>query len=99
MSIGTDKPTCQLLLKYVRDHVAASWNDLGVVLLREESTHQLNNIRANYHNDIRKCCSELFDYWLSTDTECNWYKLMDALKEIHQDAFAAKIKADILKGN
>ena len=82
--IGADKPTHQLLRKYVRNEVAGHWYDLGVALLGEESVSKLNNIKANNPGDVEGCCNEMFDHWLEINPEASWDILTVALKEIGQ---------------
>ena len=87
-----------LLMKY-RDKIAPYWYDLGVQLLQlEEYIDKLNVIKANYPNNVQKCCDEMFEYWLSVDNQVSWKKLIDALEHIQQNATAAKIRQDNLKG-
>ena len=96
--IGTDKPTHKLLYRFVISQVASHWRALGAQLLQEESVHKLKNIKANYPHDVEKCCSEMFECWLETNTEASWDTLIVALEQIGQNAVAANIKKDVLKG-
>ena len=41
----------------------------------------------------------MFEYWLTVDERACWNKLINALEEIGQNALAANIKQNILKGN
>ena len=99
LSTDTDKPTNRLLLQYVRNEVASRWRDLGTLLLEEESVSELNIIKANHPDDVKECCREVFELWLRKDPEPNWNTLIDALKQIGQNALVAKIKRDVLKGS
>ena len=96
--IGTDKPSIILLMKY-RDKIAPHWYDLGIQLLQlEEYIYKLNVFKTNYPNNVEKCCHEMFEHWLSVDTQASWNKIIDALEHIQQNATAAKIRQDILIG-
>ena len=41
----------------------------------------------------------MFEYWLTVDERACWNKLINALEEIGQNALAANIKQNILKGS
>ena len=97
--IGTDKPTLKLLSKYVKPIIAPQWRDLGVQLLLDKSTPKLNIIEKDNSKDIEACCREMFEYWLGVDEGASWNKLINALEEIGQNALAASIKQNVLKGN
>ena len=67
-------------------------------LLEEEQCAKLNIIKDNHPQDAEKCCTEMFDYWLSVDTGASWNKLIATLKNIDEIALAEKIEIDILRG-
>ena len=46
---------------------------------------------------LEECCAEMFKYWLEVDSEANWNKLTDALKQTGQRSLAKKVK-DVLQG-
>ena len=94
---GTDRPTLKLLNSHVRDKVAPKWYDLGLQLLSSEQSVKLDIIRENHLADIRKCCIELFKYWLDVDTDASWNKLIAALEQIEQNALAENIRRNVLK--
>ena len=96
--IGNDRPSHKLLNKYVTNQVAPYWQELGAQLLDEESVYKLKNIEKNYPNDVEKCCSEMLERWLETDSKASWNTLIGALGQINQNTLAAKIKMDILEG-
>ena len=73
------KPTKEKLLDHVVPHVTPYWYDLGVKLLKEEQESQLDVIEANYADD-KKCCKKMFWYWISTNTDASWQKLIEALR-------------------
>ena len=94
---GTDKPTIRLLNKHVRDEVAPRWRELGIQLLNDEQCAKLHIIEVNCH-DVMTCCTELFKYWLSVDTDASWNKLIAALEMVNEIALAKKIKIVVFKG-
>ena len=96
--VGTDTPTIKLLNNHVRDDVAPRWYDLGIQLLNEKQIAQLKIIKDNHPQDVVKCCTEMFDYWLRVDVEASWNKLIAALKMIDEISLAQKIKTDVLRG-
>lgn len=93
-----DKPSHRQLYMYAIKEVAPHWYNLGVQLLKEESVYMLKSIKENHPNNVQKCCSEMFDYWLRTDTNASWNTLIVALEQSGQNALAVKIKRDVLKG-
>ena len=56
------------------------------------------NIIEQDHRDVETCCTEMFKYWLNVDIEASWNKLIEALKVIHENALAEKLKTDVIKG-
>ena len=97
--IGTDQPTLQLLYEYVSNEVAPHWRDLGIRLLDKESVYMLKVFEKNHPHDVQRCCSEMLDLWLGRDTDASWNALILALEQIGQNAIAAKIKKNVLRGN
>ena len=95
--VGTNKPTIKSLIKY-RGKLALHWRDLGIQLLQEKDINRLNIIKENHPTDIERCCDEMIKRWLDVDTEASWDKLIHALKQIEQNALAAEIKQDVVKG-
>ena len=92
--LADETPTAQQLLSFVIPHVAQKWYEIGVMLLAEKQKSQLEHIRYDHCSDIKRCCSEMFDYWRRSHPQCNWCELVEALKspgvELH--AFAEKIE-------
>ena len=73
------KPTKEKLLDHVVPHVTPYWYDLGVKLLKVEQESQLDVIESTYADD-KKCCKKMFWYWISTNTDASWQKLVEALR-------------------
>ena len=70
--------------------VAPQWYELGVELLSEDQEKHLDIIKSDYGSDHKKCCTEMFWYWLKTDPNASWYHLVIALRspalELHSVA-------------
>ena len=73
------KPTKNKIIDHVVPHVTPYWYDLGIKLLREEQESHLDVIESN-HDDKKECCKKMFWYWLSTNTDASWQKLIEALR-------------------
>ena len=97
MHTGTDKPTVKSLMKY-RGKISPHWYDLGIQLLQEKYFDKLKVIQKNSPHDVESSCSKMLECWLDVDPKANWNMLIDALKEIGQNALADQIKQEILKG-
>ena len=55
-------------------------------------------IEGNHPQNVERCCTEMFEYWLRVDPRASWKKLIKALEEIKENALAAIIVTDVLKG-
>ena len=95
---GTDKPIIKLLSSHVKDEIAPKWRDLGIELLNEEQCTQLDIIEENHSQNVERCCTKMFQYWLRVDLQASWNKLIDSLEKIGENTLARKIKIDVLKG-
>ena len=95
--VGANKPTLRSLMKY-RNKIAPQWHDLGLQLLPEKYTDELDVIQADHPNNVADCYDKMFQHWLAVDTEANWNKLIDALELIQQSTTAAEIREDISRG-
>ena len=87
-----------MLSSHVKDKIAPKWRDLGIELLNEEQCTQLDIIEENHSQNVERCCTEMFQYWLSADLQASWNKLINSLEQIGENALARKIKIDVLKG-
>ena len=61
-------------------YVATKWYELGLELLDEKQEHELKIIRSNYGSDVKTCCREMFLLWLDTNSDANWWQIVEALK-------------------
>jgi len=74
------KPTKKKILNIVVPEVVTHWYELGVDLLSEGEDKQLDVLQSNFSNNDEKCCAEMFWYWMRTDPNASWYKLVQSLK-------------------
>ena len=84
------------ICRHVRDEAACKWYDLGMLLV--VPVHQLDIIQMNNPHNTQMCCTKMFSYWLQTDTEASWSKLLNALRNMAQNSLADKIKTEISLG-
>ena len=59
------------------------WREVGIQLNLDIII--LNEIRANCHDDVRQCCTRMFDEWLKQDTEASWITVMSACTRVKQN--------------
>ena len=74
------RPTKRKLLDHVVPYVAPHWYGLGAKLLKEDEESHLDIIESNHACDNKKCCMDMFRYWLNTNTDANWQQLIEALR-------------------
>ena len=91
------KPTKEKLLDHVVPHVTLRWYDLGVKLFKEEQESHLDVIESNHADDKKECCKKMFWYWISTNTDASWQKLIAALRSpaVELPVVAANIEKTI----
>ena len=96
---GSDRPTIREIISYgIRDGVATDWYDLGVQLIPYRLQNQLDIISTNNPTNAKRCCREMFQYWLQVDTVPSWNKLVEALRCIKKNHLAEIIFKDVLQG-
>ena len=61
------------------DHVAMRWENLGYMLLEDEHSSHIENIRKS-NNDSTECCKRMFWLWLDIDPTANWKDLIKTLR-------------------
>ena len=61
-------------------HVTRYWYELGIKLLKEDQESHLDVIKLDHANDAKKCCMEMFWYWLSSSSNASWKELIKALR-------------------
>ena len=74
------KPSKKKLLDHVVPHVSPQWYVVGVKLLKEDQESYLDIIESNHAGDNKKCCIDMFRYWLNTNTSATWKHLIEALR-------------------
>jgi len=79
--LAQSRPYTKDLHNLVVPYVCGKWYELGIQLLDADQESKLWSIRANHGHDVKKCCSETFDYWLQTHPDGNWGQLVEALKQ------------------
>ena len=92
--LADSKPFTKVLQSHVIPHLGNKWFELGIQLLEPDQEQRLRLIRSNYEHDVKKCCSEMFYYWLETHPDANWYQLAEALKSpaVELNTLAADIE-------
>jgi len=65
-----------------------------MILTESQKTH-LQLIRSNHGSDVKRCCSEMFDYWINSRPWCNWSDLVKALKSPGVDLIATAEEIEI----
>ena len=71
------------------------WRDLGIELLGEDATTELDVIKANNTDDVTKCCAKMLSLWLQRQTEASWNQLIEALEQVKLNRLAKEIKAGL----
>ena len=71
-------PCLKDLQRYFIPQYCADWREIGVEL--GLSIHSLDEIKADNHGMVRKCCLEMLNKWLSTDLSATWKKLFHAIE-------------------
>ena len=79
--LAQSRPYTRDLHNHVIPHVGDKWYELGIQLLDANQESKLRSIRANHVHDVKKCCSEMFDYWLETHPDGSWDQLVRALRQ------------------
>ena len=71
-------PSLRDLYQLVTPHYATEWREIGILLgLPNE---RLKIIKADNPRDIKRCCNQMFQAWLQTDTSASWEKLFAAIE-------------------
>ena len=74
------KPSKKKLLDHVVTYVSPQWYVLGVKLFKEDQESHLDIIELDHVGDNKKCCIDMFWYWLNTNTSATWQQLIEALR-------------------
>ncbi len=84
---GIVKPTVKQLY-YLLGSIAYRWRSIGVAL--EFNHSKLEEIAADFETSSRRLI-ELFDAWIESTVDCNWFDIIKALKKIDETALAESI--------
>ncbi len=68
----------------------SEWEQLGSLL--DIKKYKLNDIRESRHGVAANCKMDLFDYWLRSDIQASWNKLVEALETMDYSSLAHKIR-------
>ena len=98
--VDPNTPTIQQLISQVRTEIAPKWYDLGVELLGKKYVKKLKVIGTDNKGNTEGCCTEMFNFWLQTDTKASWTKLVEALrsKSVQHDVLADEIEKKFVAG-
>ena len=75
------KPVEKDLHNFVVCEVGEKWYELGIQLLQTGQESKLRLIKTNYRSDVKRCCIEMFSYWLRSHPEASWDQLVKALQK------------------
>ena len=78
-------------LQVFRKDIGEQWFDLGVELLDDRDVGDLDTIKQDYPHNTKKCCTKMFQLWLSRCTSASWDDLIYALQAIELNHVADKV--------
>ena len=70
--------------------VCPLWRDIGLQL--NLKTPMLNEIKANCHEDVRQCCSRVFEEWLKQHSKASWCVLVNACSRVRENLLSSHDK-------
>ena len=74
------KPTLKVLQKAkIISAIGPKWYELGIALLDDDKSRQLDNIEAN-NSEVTRSCTAMLRYWLESHSNATWNDLEEALK-------------------
>ena len=92
-TVDIPPPTVHLLVKELKEVV--DWYMFGVALAIPVS--QLNAIQSsNPQHGVERWLVNMLDYWLKSNTDASWKKIVQALQDTEQHALAARVKQKYL---
>ena len=97
--IGTDRPKFKFLNHYVIHGIAPYWFNIGLHLLDKQYAAKLDEVKANYSQDLGQCAIEMLQLWLQVKVDADWNQLIQTLKQPGIDLiyFASRIENMLLK--
>ena len=78
-------------LQVFREYIGNHWFDLGVELLENRDVGELYTIEKNFPRNTMRCCTAMFQLWLSRCTSASWMNLICALGVIKLRHVADKV--------
>ena len=78
--LETDRPALRDLANFVVPRASHKWYFIGLQLFDPNDVEVLTNMRAHKSRNSDENCIDVFNYWLDTDVNANWQKIIDALK-------------------
>ena len=99
LHVVNSEPQIKRIQDLLIQETAPHWRSIGIELLSNDDVTKITTITQNYPTDHERCCSEMFGYWLRTDKQATWQKLLDALesKAVGLNALADKVKKSMCK--
>ena len=82
--LKSTKPTIKDLY-YLFGNTSHKWRHIGVQLKFESS--EMEKIAADFESSDR-CLIELFDLWMETSVDCNWFAITRALLKLNERSLA-----------
>ena len=92
------EPQIGHIVIFVIPNVKASWKDIAYVL--KYNILDVKAIGQNHQNDVKECCQELFEDWLTTDHGVKpktWSTLLTHLKKLEELSAAIEVIEEQLK--
>ena len=71
-------PLLKDLYQYITPQNAADWKVIGTLLGLPSGT--LQAIEAGYPTNVKWCCNQMLEKWLSMDTTASWSKLFTVIE-------------------
>jgi len=59
--------------------MSSKWYELGIALLDDNQSRQLNVIKAD-NNEVTRRCTAMLSYWLDTHPDATWSDLAAGLR-------------------
>ena len=73
-------PLLKDLYQHITARYATSWKRIGKLL--GLPSEQLSDIEAEYPTNSKRCCNEMLEKWLETDSSPSWGKLLRAIESL-----------------
>ena len=87
------------LLEFVVPAIQAHWESVAYIVLRCD-IETVKTIRSKHQNNVKRCCQELFEIWLTTAHGIKpktWSTLIGRLKKVEELMSATEVIEKKLK--